>query len=597
MKSDLASEIIARPETKHAYAIRNGVLCALAVAVALFATYPVADLGIVDDWSYIKTALDFARTGHFIFNGWATTMLGWQVILGAAFIKVFGFSFTVVRSSLWLLALASVFLFHQILLRFGIRPANAVFGALMLGLSPIFVPLAVTFMSDIPSLLVILLCIYMCQRAIAADTDRSALLWLCSATLINVAGGTARQVAWLGFLVMVPSTAWLLRRRRGVLPAAFLMWAVGFIAILGVLHWFNQQPYTVSDNAFISAPISRAMAFSLPLLLVKTLLCMTLVLLPLFSAAFPVVGELSLRARARVGFLMLAVVLIYVFLRSRGTLEHALMPWIFNTIGAQGIVPAHMGYMLGSPPVTLGLGMRVAISLIVVAADLIFVEWAISRRSFPGPIENRLKIKDSSWREIAWILGPYALTYVGLLLPRAIHGFIFDRYLLLLLPAAIIVLLKFFQEKGGMEPGVIGWIVLSVFALYTVADTHDWFALDRARLAAAGRILALGIPRTAIQGGFEYDGWTQIQNGGHINQAFIRVPKGAYDPNVPPLPLAPDCSFPFSMNTPAIKPKYFLTYERKDCLAPSELPAVPYRAWLPPFHRTVYIQQLPPNAK
>ena len=41
--------------------------------------------------------------------------------------------------------------------------------------------------------------------------DCASLLWLCIAVLVNVAGGTVRQIAWLGALVMVPSTAWLLR--------------------------------------------------------------------------------------------------------------------------------------------------------------------------------------------------------------------------------------------------------------------------------------------------------------------------------------------------------------------------------------------------
>ena len=125
----------------------------------------------------------------------------------------------------------------------------------------------------------------------------------------------------------------------------------------------------------------------------------------------------------------------------------------------------------------------------------------------------------------------------------------------------------------------------------------DWFSLYRARALAANEIRASRIPRTAINGGFEYDGWTQIADGGHVNSPFIQVPAGAYDPNVPSFPLAPACQSVATRQTPVVKPEYFLTLERMDCLAPSNFPAVEYRAWLPPFHRTIFIQQLPKKSK
>jgi hypothetical protein len=36
-------------------------------------------MGFADDFSYIKTALVYAQTGHFVYNGWATAMFGWQI--------------------------------------------------------------------------------------------------------------------------------------------------------------------------------------------------------------------------------------------------------------------------------------------------------------------------------------------------------------------------------------------------------------------------------------------------------------------------------------------------------------------------------------
>jgi hypothetical protein len=174
-------------------------------------------------------------------------MLGWLTPWGALFVKLFGFSFTTLRIALLPIAMATVYLLHQVLRRFGINRQNAVFGTLAVALSPIFLFMATSYMTDVPGLLVILVCIYMCQRAVAAQTDRAVLLWLCSAAIVNVAGGTVRQIAWLGSLIMVPSTAWFLRNRRGTKFTVALMWLLSLSAIIACLHWFNRQPYSVPE--------------------------------------------------------------------------------------------------------------------------------------------------------------------------------------------------------------------------------------------------------------------------------------------------------------------------------------------------------------
>ena len=70
-------------------------------------------------------------------------------------------------------------------------------------------------MTDMPGLLVLLLCTYLCLRAIVASSDRATVMWLVSAAMSSLVGGTVRQTSWLGALIVVPSTAWYLRRRRG----------------------------------------------------------------------------------------------------------------------------------------------------------------------------------------------------------------------------------------------------------------------------------------------------------------------------------------------------------------------------------------------
>jgi 4-amino-4-deoxy-L-arabinose transferase-like glycosyltransferase len=174
-------------------------------------------------------------------------MLGWALYLAAIFVKLFGFSFAVVRSFTVLIAILTAFLMQRTLVRAGIREWNATIGTLTFVLSPLFLPLAFRFVTDMTGLLCVVLCLYACLRALQARTDRSALAWICFATLSNAAsnaaGGTVRQIAWLGALVMVPSALWLMRRRQHFLLVGGLASIASMIIIFASLRRFHHRPY------------------------------------------------------------------------------------------------------------------------------------------------------------------------------------------------------------------------------------------------------------------------------------------------------------------------------------------------------------------
>src|ERR1039458_2306915 len=95
------------------------IVCALTLPLCAILIHPVAETGICDDWSYIKTTQILAESGHIVYNGWSTAMLGWQLYLGALFVKLFGFTFTVVRSSILLVSMATAFLVQRTFVRAG----------------------------------------------------------------------------------------------------------------------------------------------------------------------------------------------------------------------------------------------------------------------------------------------------------------------------------------------------------------------------------------------------------------------------------------------------------------------------------------------
>lgn len=116
------------------------LLCALTPVLCYLIVHPYAEVGIDDDWSYIRTAQVLAQTGHIVYNGWATAMLGWQLYVGAFFVKLFGFSFTAVRLSSLVAAVATAFLMERTLVRAGISEWNATLATMTFVLSPLYLP-------------------------------------------------------------------------------------------------------------------------------------------------------------------------------------------------------------------------------------------------------------------------------------------------------------------------------------------------------------------------------------------------------------------------------------------------------------------------
>lgn len=568
---------------------RNAIGCSLLFTFCILLTRPVLEMGINDDPSYIHTALEFARTGHLLYNGWAAPILGWQIVWGALFIKLFGFSFTLVRLSMLPIAIAAVYLFHQILVRFGLNAWNAVVGTLVLALSPLFLALTPTFMTDISGLFCILLCLHLCQRALLATSDRSATMWLCAAAFSNIIGGTVRQTAWLGVLILVPCTAWLLRRRRGMLQTGILLWLVGAVAIFLCIHWFHQQPYSIPEKLL---PDSRLHVLSFGGTLVEMLLSVILFCLPVFIAFVPALSRvprilLLWCGGSTVAFLAVSPV---IFRHFHSLNSFLLAPYLGYVVTPMGLFRLVADDTIGLQPRVLPISVRLAIGILVILATLSFCLFGYkgARRSdVDEPIAGSL-----TWHQLLTLILPLTLVYTALLLPRASSLDAYDRYLLLVCVSVLILVLRFYQEVVQPHMPPISVAVLAVFALWGIAATHDYFTMNRARLAVAEQIGRAGVPRTRTQAGFEYDYWTQIEAAGYLNNKRIEVPKGAYHaPSASRVPLYPDLSW-YTDCTPAIDPKYVIVFSRQSNLEHTDFVPISYRTFLPPFGGTIYVERV-----
>ena len=541
-----------------------------------------------DDWSYIWSARTLAETGHVIYNGWATAMLGWQLFLGALFIKLFGFSFTVMRVSVLCVAVAATALLHRILLLCGIAPRNAVLGTLCLVLSPLFLPLAFSFMSDVPGLFAILLCVYGCLRALQASSDRSAFAWLIGSALLNTITGTVRQTSWLGVLILVPTTFWLIRHRRHALVVGVVTSAFCALLIFISLRWFSHQPYTLPEPFLSSAGQPDRLARAAELL--RNCLDFLLFLLPV-TIAFLV--RPPWRSGAGTRTLLLAPVL---FLLGAAGLFHSsdfdrwLEPSSGNIVSPRGLVD--IPQLLDHRPFVLSMAVRAALTCLVLASTVAFLAtavdvWSRSRTPLEQPSISHPPTPPT--RTLLIFFGPFTLVYLVLLATRSI---IFDRYYLPLLVVAMICALRLLQHDGSRGLPLLCSAIVALFALFGIAGMHDVFAETRARVEAADEVLATGASRSELHAGFDYDAWTQLQLRGYVNDPRLANPAGAYRP-VPQPSTSEVCTYLHSDLFPDLRPRFGLAHGPIDCFPLAPLPRVDYRVWLGPRHRTIYILSLP----
>jgi len=589
--------------------LQCSLLCALLVLGAAALTIPLVESGVNDDWSYTKTALDLAQTGHLVYNGWAAATLGVQAYWGALFIKLFGFSFLAVRISTAPLVAGCAVLLYALHRRANLPPGLAIFGALTIALSPVFILNAVTFMTDIPSLFFLLASAYGYVRVagvldhvgdnagVPAAWRNPFLGWLIFALVAGVLGGSVRQTGWI---LPVCAPLFLLVRRQTFrrLPPARLPLALSsvmaFGAALWFLAWYNQQPYAVPEEFF--AGFSRVLLPKALLyvcrLAIRTLLTVVVCIFPLLFILPGLYrswqrGQPLSGARIR-GVLLLGTLFGLILWK---ILDYRwIFPWFDNTF--------ILSYLAGAAPIPLAaivpmLSMScrkmISVGFIALVSGSLAL-WVASAWWWPARIA---KAAGPGFRSAeVTLFGWFSLVYVLLLLLKGLvpdSSGIFDRYLLPLLPVATVWLLTAFHQWSGRGwPPLAAWLGLALFAFFGVAQAHDYFAQLRARVVVTSGLEQRGIPRTRILAGFEYDSWTQITVAGHYNDSRIRKPEGSFVP--PPKSPGFETVYVLWKHAPVVRPDYVIALAAHPDLLDTDVPPVGYSCWLPPFHRRLLVQ-------
>jgi 4-amino-4-deoxy-L-arabinose transferase-like glycosyltransferase len=534
---------------KQAKEFLPAVACGLALLVVILLAHPGGEVPASDDVSFIHSAQVLAQTGRIAYNGFVAPILGWQLYWAAAFLRLFGDSLQTARLSMSVLAVLTAFFCQRTLRRAGISSWNASVGTLTLVLSPMFAMISVTFMTDVPACFAMLVCVYACMRALQAQATAAAAGWIVFAALSNALLGTTRQTAWMGFLLIVPAALWMLRRRRTVLVAGAASVLVSAVLAGAILYWFQQHPYIIVEGVlppfflwhFVFESLIAAIAFPLAL---------TLFLLPILVVFLPALmsRRLPWPVYTMVGMFALGAV---VFCRKQN-----IGYWAAPYVGLSFIWPFGLG-------VSLGFTVMVVLCWLGLAAAVLTRETNVA--DLPAAISPPYRAS-LPYRSLLTLLLPFAVVYTGFTVERAGFTALWDRYTLPLLLVLLILLLRFYQDRGHRNLPVIALIAALCYGGVAAAITHDDFVVRRARLAM-----------------------TELTVSDHVYAPRMRLPKGAVLPK-PTHYGIPHCLAFYCTMYPHVLPKYTLASQPAPGF--TEFPPVPYRPWiLPPG--TVYVVPFP----
>jgi hypothetical protein len=550
----------------------NQIFCALAVVAAVLACQPFVEAPFDDDWSYSHIALNFARTGRMAYDGWGTPSVLLQAFLGKLLIARFGFSFQLLRFLVLPFGMGCGVLCYRMGRIAGLTPKSSLFASLAFVTSPLFIPFASSFMTDVYACFFTLLSFYWgaCAAEGSASTARR-ISWLSASTAVGFLGGLDRQTVYIAPGAVLLWAIWRGRRDRKMLIAASCLLAGLCVAAYVVLRWQAHQPLGSGEIVTYISSWKRSASYPGGMILTLTLL-----LLPALVRFGNGIWRIPLRLYA-----VSALCVIAGFILFWRTTHRILFPWQVNVLTQFGLFQADEEMMGVKSPV-MGHEVRVAITAVVLAVLVRITAVSLYRLTLGSRFFFRASPLLWKWFSesppVLQMSAVFAAVYTVLLIFQA-RLIVFDRYLLPLMPLALIAILLGNQKLPGKVLTAANWSLLALFAVYGVAIAHDYFAGLQARLTVFERVEATGIPRTQISGGYELDGWTQVDTANRVGYPPDGTDLWEPDPT--------RTKYWFLYFAPAIQPRYFLSWSDLPRFRDAPLPGTSFATWLPPFRREV----------
>jgi hypothetical protein len=464
-----------------------------AVAIAMVAgwyvlafalIHPLANAPVGDSWIYAEAVRWFRHTGEIHFAGFTAAMPAAQVIYGAAWASLAGFSPASLDMSIALLAAAAAMLMYALARRCGAREWQAMAAAGLLMCNPCYLLCSFSFMTEIPFIAALL----GCHLAFAGGEGENRAPWLWISAILAVIAFAVRPFA--GAAIVGTLGAVLLfdalrpeRERAAVremasmlAPFVFALLACGaiwlWLTVLRPLPWdLANHEHNFSYFFAVSAADYVRYGFLAPLLYLG------IVLSPLALV------RLESRDARRVmalggGIFIVSAIAIKTGASVPSLPEMSCFGGWSNALLLRGL-PTRFIWHGGWHWVMTALGSLGAAGLIVAAIEVV-------------PRLNR---------SAAAVLITAAV-YWAAIFPLWLFA---DRYFLVLVPAgALILALAPLPQKRAAQ--VAAFAMTAAMGLLSLGGTFAYQRGLAAVIEARNVLEHAGVPRRAIDAGYELNG-------------------------------------------------------------------------------------------
>lgn len=460
---------------------------------AIAAVDPIGDFPLNDDWAYGQNTRALALDNRLYFSDWPAMTLFAHTLWGAFFCKIFGFSFTVLRFSTLLMGAFGLAGFFRLMQWLDVPRRLGWAAWLMLAFNPLWFVLANSYMTDVPFLAASIWSCLVLLQLLDSPSPRLLLvatglvLWAC---FIRQLGLIAPFVYMLLFLWRHTFSL------RNILFATLPL-ALSYVSLHVFSNWLErsgQLPAAYQDMGDLWQFVST-MKGIVPIAVERTGLLLTTLGLFLLPLTLTQAGRIFRKKMWTGRVVMIRIPLL---------LAAGYCIW-------QG----YQVFPKGNVFYSIGLGPKLL-------ADTIWGDNADPRLS-PGCLETLkqstiimgmllgallLSLTAGEGRRRLW--AHFALLFCFLYTTFiCLNPLLIDRYFLVLVPVFLLVLCT---SAHDFPPA--GFVLIAIWALFSIAATHDYLAWNRARWISGNSLLEQGVSPEKIDGGFEFNAWHLYRYGG-----------------------------------------------------------------------------------
>ena len=490
--------------------IRDFILLGIVWTLAIFLVNPTGNFPLNDDWIYAFTVEKCLLEGKLHFLNWASTRAYPHVFIGIISCFLFGFSQEVLRFSTILLGFAGILTTYA-LLKQAEEPKQKqtipLLGALLLAVNPIYLELSNTFMTDVPFYVVFVTSVYYFSRFLKNNSNRD--LWLGT-------GWACLAIAYRQFGIVAPlafSATLLFRKikpRRNI-----LMILAPALCAIGVFWFINQSYGGVDPTApmkyhgywdhFLRPDIAGNALYLLKICIAYSGLFFLPLLIFITSK---IIAQSSGNKIMPSLFILSLVAVAGVWWGAGGenwmpfakNIGNIMTPWGLGPFPLKGNAGGFFSSLAAHPVFWSGVTV---FSFFGAVLFLFFCIRAAWQTFYPV---NDGKPSDGNRLFAALMMLIYFLILV--FFPQ-----FYDRYLLVFFPSVFMILsLQTVNNaaqplKNARKISWVGFLILAVMGIFSVAGTHDYLWLNRTRWKATQELMEKEkISPERIDGGYEFNG-------------------------------------------------------------------------------------------